>query len=101
MDILARIIELRDSRKWTEYQLAERADLAQSTISSWYRKGFTPSIDSIEKLCKGFGITLSQFFVGEGELLVGLTQEQMDMLDQWNRLDDEQKKHLMAFLQSL
>ncbi|HCG33115.1 MAG TPA: transcriptional regulator, partial [Ruminococcaceae bacterium] len=33
----------REARGWTEYQLAERSGLPQSTISSWYKKGMTPS----------------------------------------------------------
>ena len=38
-DILTAITELREQRNWTEYQLAERSGLPQSTISSWFRKG--------------------------------------------------------------
>ncbi len=37
-DILATIIQYRQQCGWTEYQLAERSGLPQSTISSWYRK---------------------------------------------------------------
>ena len=38
MDILEKITKMRLERGWTEYELAERAGLTQSTISSWYRK---------------------------------------------------------------
>lgn len=38
MDILKRITEMRIEKGWTEYELAERSELTQSTISSWYRK---------------------------------------------------------------
>ena len=33
-DILARIIKLRQARGWSEYQLAVKSALPQSTISS-------------------------------------------------------------------
>lgn len=62
MDVLARIIELRDARGWSEYQLAEKSGMAQSTISSWYRKRMLPTIPSLEKICDAFDITLAQFF---------------------------------------
>lgn len=62
MDILKRIYELRVDRGWSEYQLAEASEISQSTISSWYRKDMLPSIGSLEKICKGLGITMSQFF---------------------------------------
>ena len=60
-DILKEITRLRLERNWTEYELAKKSGLAQSTISSWYRKKQTPSIQTLDKICKGFGITLSQF----------------------------------------
>lgn len=59
MDILKRIVDLRTERNWTEYQLAERSGLTQSTISSWYRKNMLPTIPSLSKICDAFGITLS------------------------------------------
>ena len=40
---LTYINELREERHWTEYQLAERSGLTQSTISSWYRKNMLGS----------------------------------------------------------
>ena len=61
-DILAAILEYRTARGWSEYQLAERSGLPQSTISSWYRKNMVPSVPSLEKICAAFGITLSQLF---------------------------------------
>ena len=60
--ILTTITKYREDRGWTEYQLAERSGLPQSTISSWYRKNMMPTVPSLEKICNAFGITLSQFF---------------------------------------
>lgn len=34
MDILGKIVQYRMERNWSEYQLAERSGLTQSTISS-------------------------------------------------------------------
>ena len=55
IDVLQRINELREERHWTEYQLAERSGLTQSTISSWYRKNMLPTIPSLTKICDAFG----------------------------------------------
>lgn len=46
-DILTTILEYRTMRGWSEYQLAERAGLPQSTISSWYRKNMVSSVPSL------------------------------------------------------
>lgn len=56
-DILASITAYREERGWTEYQLAERSGLPQSSISSWYRKNIAPTIPSLKKICIAFCIT--------------------------------------------
>ena len=42
-DILGLIRKNREARGWTEYQLAERSGLPQSTISSEDRLALTPA----------------------------------------------------------
>ena len=84
MDILEKITKLRLENGWSEYELAERAELPQSTISSWYRKNLIPSIPSLEHICAAFGITLSQFFLENECFTEKLTKEQSDVLKRWN-----------------
>ena len=55
IDILEKISSHRKERNWTEYELAKRSDLPQSTISSWYRKNMQPSLISLDKIAKAFG----------------------------------------------
>ena len=99
MDILERITILRKERNWSEYQLAQKSDLPQSTISSWYRKNMLPSISSLEKICYAFGLSLAQFF-SENVSIVSKKAE-MELLHEWNRLESEQQKYLLNFLKSL
>lgn len=89
-DILAAITTYRQERGWTEYQLAERSGLPQSTISSWYRKNMVPTVPSLEKICTAFGITLSQLFA-EGDTPVSLTESQQKLLERWSRLSEEKQ----------
>lgn len=96
-DILAAITAYREARGWTEYRLAEMADLPQTTISSWYRKNTTPSVSSLEKICKAFGITLSQLFA-EGNEAVVLTDSQRLLLDRWSKLTPEQQDALFTLI---
>lgn len=96
-DILATITAYREARGWTEYQLAERSGLPQSTISSWYRENMLPTVPSLEKICQAFGITLSQLFT-EGDAPVALTESQRTLLEQWNKLSAEQQNALFALI---
>lgn len=100
MNVLERITQLRMERGWSEYQLAEAADITQSTISSWYRKSMLPSIGSLEKICNGFGITMSEFF-DDGREAIPITDEQKQLLNGWERLSPKQRKMLIQFLESL
>lgn len=101
MDILKKITDMRLEKGWTEYELAERSELTQSTISSWYRKNLIPSIPSLERICDAFGITLSQFFQDDEAFSKNITKEQMEILNRWNRLTKDQRKKLADFLDSI
>lgn len=100
IDVLERILYYRSQKKWSEYQLAEKSGLTQSTISSWYRKNMLPSISSLEKICNAFEITLSEFFALEEDNFT-LTDVQKKLLTETNRLTDKQKLALLDFLKTL
>lgn len=100
IDVLQRITEYRQQRNWTEYQLAEKSGLTQSTISSWYRKNMLPSLTSLEKICAAFDITLSQFFAS-GSDNFSLTDLQKDLLLAINHLSKEQQIALLNFFKTL
>lgn len=99
-DILATITAYREARGWTEYQLAERSGLPQSTISSWYRKNMMPTIPSLEKVCAAFGITLSQLFAEEDDP-VSLTEPQKRLLERWSRLNEEQQNAVFLLIDKM
>ena len=99
-DILTTITQLREERNWTEYQLAERSGLPQSTISSWYRKNMVPTVPSLEKICCAFGITLSQLFA-EGENTVALTPSQHQLLERWSRLRQDQQEAIFQLIDKI
>ena len=101
MDVLEKIRKYRIDRNWTEYQLAEKSELPQSTISSWYRKSQIPTIPSIEKICNAFGITLAQFFTDEDSEYTPLTITQRRLLHEWNRLNEHQKDIIIELMKEM
>lgn len=101
MDILDIITKLREARHWSEYQLAEKSGLTQSTISSWYRKNMLPTFPSLEKTCEAFNISLSQFFLEDSDKTVLLNDKQIKVLEATSKLDDEQLNALLDFLETL
>ncbi|MDD6216202.1 MAG: helix-turn-helix transcriptional regulator [Roseburia sp.] len=100
IDVLERITYYRKQKNWTEYQLAEKSGLTQSTISSWYRKNMIPSIPSLDKICNAFGITLSQFFSMDDDNFA-ITSAQKELLIESSHLTENQQKALIAFFKTL
>lgn len=96
-DVLTKIQQERIKRGWTEYMLAKNSELSQSTISSWYRKDLEPSLASLERICNGLGITLSQFF-SSADYSYDLTKEQIELLETWGRLSPEQRSALLQLI---
>ena len=101
MDVLGKIRKYRIERNWTEYQLAENSELPQSTISSWYRKNQIPTIPSLEKICKAFGITLAQFFTEDYAEITPLTKQQSELLHEWNKLTEKQQEIIVRLLKEM
>lgn len=90
IDILDHITKQRLLRNWTEYELAKRSGLPQSTISSWYRKKMLPSLASLEKICRAFDMTMAQF-LAEDARLAEITPDEGKLLQKWELMSPKQK----------
>lgn len=100
IDILDRIVKQRKYRNWTEYQLAQKSGLLQSTISSWYNKKMLPSLQSLEKICNAFDMTMAQF-LAEDDKLAEITPDQKKLLDKWEKLSPRQKQAFLELMDSV
>jgi len=98
MDILERLQKLLDARGWSMYRLSKESGLSESTIANIYRRNAVPSIVTLEYICKGFGITLSQFFA-DGEM-VELSPELEELFETWRTLTPEQKEATRAMMKA-
>ena len=100
-DVLGKIERERLSRNWTEYSLAKNSGIAQSTISTWFRKQLQPSVASIEKICTGLGITLSDFFDDGRSKYENMTDDQLELNQCWERLSPSQRKALIILIKTI
>ncbi|MDR1704030.1 MAG: helix-turn-helix transcriptional regulator [Clostridiales bacterium] len=100
MDILNRIKQLRDERGWSNYKLAKEAQISEGSLNNLFRLNNQPTIPTLESICKGFDISLSQFFA-EGSEAVVLNEEQKEMLDIWNTLNGDKKVALLELLKKI
>ena len=99
MDTHERLRQLLNERGWSEYKLAKRCGLSESTVANIFRRNTVPSIATLETICSGFGITMSQFFA-EGDM-VEITPELKELFENWVNLTPEQKKAANQILKAM
>ena len=97
MDTIQRLRNLLEARGWTEYRLSKECGLNVSTIQNIYHRNTYPSVPTLEAICKGFGITLSEFFADSD--MVELTPDLKKLFDHWISLTPEQKETVLRLLQ--
>ena len=52
-----KIREMRLEKEWTQKELAQQLEQAQSTIAYWENNAQEPSISALKKLCELFGVS--------------------------------------------
>lgn len=94
-----RIHYFRNKRGWSNYRLAKECNIPYSTLQTMYKTTYTPTISTIQKICSGLGITLSQFF--SDDFPEDLTNEQQLLINKYNSLSESNKGKLLAYLDGL
>lgn len=61
-EILQRISQLCERKHWSLYRLAKEAGIPYSNLNNIFNRGTCPTIPTLEKICQGLGISLSEFF---------------------------------------
>ena len=62
MDTIRRVEELSYAKGISLAQLARMSGVSNSTLKNARSRNYQLSVDTIERLCVGLGITMSEFF---------------------------------------
>lgn len=96
-----RINELCEEYGWTAYKLAKESGIPQSTYYNTISRNTIPKLETIEKICEGFDITLSEFFRKDGDETIELSEDQKMLLERYKRLDKNQRLLLTGYMDAL
>lgn len=99
MDTNERLNQLLKERGWTYYRLSKNSGLSESTVTNIFKRNTIPSIPTLELICKGFGITLSQFFA-DGDM-VELSPDLRRIFDGWVNLTPKQKEAVLQMIEAM
>lgn len=102
-DVLNRIEFFLNFKHWSVYKLAKEAGLSYSSLNNIFNRKTCPSIITLEKICYGLGITLSEFFEYNNNPLRNeeISEQEQDILNSYRTLSVSDKKLLEAYLNGL
>lgn len=97
MNLANKITELRKQKGWSQSELARKLEVSREIVKRYERSDAIPSIEIAKRMADAFEVSL--------DYLVGSTEQEVDKatltrLQEINRLSDENKKLVYAFLDS-
>lgn len=101
--VIERIDDLRLKRHWSLYRLAKESQIPYSNLNNIFNRKTCPSIPTLEKICTGLGLSLSDFFEFHtlpepGE---GLSAEEADIVYAFRTLSKKDKELFQTYLSAL
>ena len=99
MNIHERLRQVLQKQGWTRYKLSKECGLSESTITNIFTRGNTPTIGTLEIICKSMNITLSQFFADNE--MIELSPELKKFYDEWEFLTAEQKEVTLQMMKAM
>lgn len=96
-----RLTELMTERNLSRYKLGKITGITQASLSTILSGKCAPSLSTIEKLCTGLGINVSDLFNMNDEKPYIISAEEKEALRYWNEMDKTQKKMAIAFAQGM
>ena len=100
MDVINKLNQLRLERNMSVYRLAELSGINQSTLANTFSRGTVPSIKHLELICEALGVSMSQFFA-EDEELMPLTSEEIRMIKNYRKLPLQLRQSINATINSI
>ena len=93
VDVNNRLNAILKKKGWSKYRLAKECDLHESTLTNIFYRDTTPTLATLETICKALNISLPDFFA-DGEL-VEVDNEIKQFLLDFKSLSKEKQKHII------
>lgn len=98
--VLNKIESYMKLRNWSIYKLAKESDIPYSSLNSMFLKNTQPTIPTLEKICSGLNITMSEFFSDEHAQAIPfkeITKDEQELLSLYQRLSKADKERFLFY----
>lgn len=100
MNVIERIDELCKQHNISKYRLSQITGISQSAFSKMARQQSTLSLETLQRICDAFGISMAQFF-SESEEYPDLTAKQKQLLHFWNLLNEKKRDYALLMIEKM
>ena len=102
-EVLQRIREFLKLNRCSIYKLANESGIPYSSLNNCFLRNTCPTIPTLEKLCAGLNISLSDFFNFKKNPLrdTSLSEDEHNVLSTYRKLSIRDKELLNAYLDGL
>ena len=102
-EVLERIQYFLNFKHWSVYKLAKESGLPYSSLNNIFVRKTCPTVLTLEKICHGLGISLSEFFSYKTNPLKSdtLTEREQDIVNAYRSLSEKDKELFAAYLDGL
>ena len=97
MDVLDKIKKLQNEKGWSTYQLSIESGITLSTLTNMFSRNTCPKVDTLEKICDAFNITLSDFFL-EKQNTVHLNKDESELINGFRVLNNKEKEAVKSLI---
>lgn len=72
---------------------------SEETLTNIFKRGSIPTIPTLEMICKGLNISLSEFFAEDD--MIECSPELMELHDEWKFLTQKQKNLVLELIKEM
>ncbi|MBZ4670592.1 MAG: helix-turn-helix domain protein [Oscillospiraceae bacterium] len=98
--MICRIQYLMEQNNITSSKLCSDLGLAKSSITDWKKGKAKPSVEALIKISRYFNVSLDWLITGK-EYEKKISDEELEILEIYNRLDSEKKAEARGFIKGL
>ena len=97
--LVTRLKKSMDERDISQYQLAELSDLSEKTIDPIFAKFRLSELTTLQKICDGLEITLSDLLKFDEDPVDVMTADEKELIVCYRRMPEREKSRMLGYFQ--